>query len=622
RYVNNELGLPLSMERPYTERANGTPTPAVARELYGYDENGNRVMVVDANDALLPAAERKAKITVYSATGKVLSETDRAGNRTTYAYDADDNQVLMTDPRGNDPAYSGNYRAEFWHDDVNRLVKAIIPSADGGTAVASVSLTYDPRGNLLKRVDADGSVTTFLYSARNKPLTERKSDPSETKVILTERTYNESALEIENLVGGLYRTKMSYDGLGRIIETRLPSGSSMAFGYDAAGNKNRVVDGNGNATSYSFDSFKRLQVETDAMGKTRQLSYDARGNLTREKDANGNVRLMSYDELGRLIEERRADEAISLWAYDAVGNLMWSRDAAGIETDYTYTDAYLLEQVVKSDGVREQTQTFSWDRAGNRKSASTEGVITLYNLSEEDVYTSDPYGRVRALRTSIGGEIFRATWSYNEAGRAKQVGYPSGKMQSYLYDGIGLLSEVQGWTEHGSVLRDAAGRLTGYRLSNGAELEQDWDGDGRLARLGYKSGGGLESLPNYVYNYDMAGDMTAKGSNSYSYDTLRRLVSADEGYWPEQKRSEMAGAAIEDYRGQGELVIGSGEVELALDRASTSIGADLGMVRDLVGVELHPSDSGHRVQASTIEVWAWSGSAFQKVRGTSVRVEA
>ena len=197
----------------------------------------------------------------------MLSETDRAGNRTTYAYDADDNQVLMTDPRGNDPVYSGNYRAEFRYDDVNRLVKAIIPSAEGGSTVAEVSFTYDPRGNLLKRVDADGSVTTFTYSARNKPLTEQKSDSGETMTILTERTYDQSALEIENLAGGVYRTTMGYDGLGRIITTMLPSGGYEKFGYDAAGNRNRVEDGNGNATTYAFDSYRRLQVETDATGR-------------------------------------------------------------------------------------------------------------------------------------------------------------------------------------------------------------------------------------------------------------------------------------------------------------------------------------------------------------------
>jgi RHS repeat-associated protein len=116
--------------------------------------------------------------------------------------------------------------------------------------------------------------------------------------------------------------------------------------------------------------------------------------------------------------------------------------------------------------------------------------------------------------------------------------------------------------------------------------------------------------------------MTAKGSNTYRYDELRRLIYADEVDWTEQKRGEEAGAAVEDFTGQGELVFKSGEVELKLDRASTSIGAELGTERDLVGVELHPTDSGHRVQARTVEVWVRSGKSYQKVSGAKLSVTA
>ncbi len=112
RYANNQIGIPLSMERPYTDRLSGTAIEALAREVYGYDAVGNRVSTVDANDASRPPTERKPSITSYSARGKVLVETDRAGNRTTYTYDGDDNMVTVTDPRGNDPAYRGNYCGE------------------------------------------------------------------------------------------------------------------------------------------------------------------------------------------------------------------------------------------------------------------------------------------------------------------------------------------------------------------------------------------------------------------------------------------------------------------------------------------------------------------------------
>ena len=176
RYSNNQIGLPLSLERPYTDRTGETTAETLARELYGYDANGNRISTVDANDSIRLPAERKPRTVVYSARGKVLAETDRAGNQTTYTYDADDNVMVVTDPRGNDPTYRGKFAGRFWYDDANRLVRAIIPSAEGGDGVASVSFDYDPRGNLIRRVDADGSVTTCTYSSRNKPVTELRSD--------------------------------------------------------------------------------------------------------------------------------------------------------------------------------------------------------------------------------------------------------------------------------------------------------------------------------------------------------------------------------------------------------------------------------------------------------------
>jgi RHS repeat-associated protein len=84
----------------------------------------------------------------------------------------------------------------------------------------------------------------------------------------------------------------------------------------------------------------------------------------------------------------------------------------------------------------------------------------------------------------------------------------------------------------------------------------------------------------------------------------------------------VAGSVLEDYKGQGELVFGSGEVELKVDRASTSIGVDLGMPRELVELRLYPDTATHRVKALNLEVWVEEGGEFQKVVGVTTSVEA
>lgn len=620
RYTNNQVGWPLSVERPYTDRTGGAPVEALARELYGYDGGGNRISAVDANDAARPSAERKISITSYSARGKVLAETDRANNRTSYTYDADDNVATVTDPRGNDPTYRGRFSAEFWYDDANRLLRAIIPSAEGGDAVAAVTFEYDPRGNLLQRIDADGSVTAYTYSSRNKPITESKRDPAGSSEILTERAYDDAAFEIATLVGGIYRTSFTYDGAGRVVLTSRPSGSYERLGYDAAGNVTSREDGNGHTTTYTFDTYRHTIVETDVLGATRRFSYDARGNLTREIDANGNIRLIGWNELGWMVSEQRADGAAFSWAHDASGNLVSMRDAAGIETAYQYTDDYRVARIARTDGSREQVQTFTWDRAGNRVSASNELATIEYNTSTVDGYRSDPYGRVRTQTATIAGQPYAASWDYDEAGRVKTLTYPDGREQSWNYDGIGLLAEVIGWIGAGSVRRDSGGRLLGYSLANGVAVGQGWDSDGNLTRLAYQGGAGEADLPSYAFSYDRAGDMIAKGSCTYRYDELRRLVYADETDRTVVSNDVEAGAALEDHQGQGELVFGSTEIELKLDRGSTSLGADLGCERDLVGLTLYPDAPGHRVRARNIEIWARSGSAYVRVPGIEVEM--
>jgi RHS repeat-associated protein len=619
RYATNKLGQPLSRERAYTDYSFGVETASIARELYSYDQNGNKISEVDANDSSQPREARRPRTTEYSARGKVLSVIDRAGSKTTYEYDGDDNLTRVTDPRGNDAAYAGNFSARFWYDDASRLVRALVPSAAGGTAAAAVSFEYDPRGNLLKRTDADGSITEFMYSARNKPLLDIRTDRTGGASISTRHVYDRSALEIQSISGGLYTTTKDYDGLSRVVQVTLPSGSYQKTGYDPAGNLSWVENARGHVTSFIYDSYTRLLAQTDAAGSKRRLSYDTRGNLTREIDANGNTRLMSYDELGRLIKESRADGATYLWGYDAVGNMCWSRDAAGIETTCTYTDDYHPSVVTKSNGSREQGETYTWDRGGNRRSATSGAAGTHYN-GDGSSYASDPYGRVRKINATIGGTAFSANINYDEAGHLTRLRYPSAREQDLSYDGIGQLSEVTGWTLPGSMRRDAAGKILGYTLSNNVESSAGWDPDGRLSRLGYRGPQAGMQLPGYLFGYDMAGNLVNKSGNLYGYDELERLCSADESDWSKESMPALAGSVREDHRGQGELVYGSAETVLELDHASTSIGADLGAERDLMGVELIPDSPAHRVKARSVELWVAGENGYKKVSGAGTRV--
>jgi len=82
-------------------------------------------------------------------------------------------------------------------------------------------------------------------------------------------------------------------------EWRCPNASSVAFTYDAAGNRTRMVDTLGTST-YGYDALNRLTSYTNPFGKTVGSEYDAAGNRTAVLYPNGKQVTYSYDALNRL----------------------------------------------------------------------------------------------------------------------------------------------------------------------------------------------------------------------------------------------------------------------------------------------------------------------------------
>jgi len=121
--------------------------------------------------------------------------------------------------------------------------------AGAGNAVQNMSFTYDPRGNMLTRNDANQSLAeTFLYDDLNR---------------LTSNTVNSSG-------AGLVTQSYTYDSIGN-IKTRSDVGG---YGYDSVGKGPHAVG----------------LIDLVGGGK-REYTYDANGNLTQEveRDSSGAI---------------------------------------------------------------------------------------------------------------------------------------------------------------------------------------------------------------------------------------------------------------------------------------------------------------------------------------------
>jgi RHS repeat-associated protein len=616
-YEDDGLGRVIKTKKHYTDYTGDSPVPAIAVEEAYYDENGNKIMLVDANNTPKAQAERKTKRFVYNARDKVLEELDEAGSITRYTYDADDNQISMTDPRGTSGVYSGDFIVEYAYDDLNRLVIGRLPRATGQSEKPIVRLDYDARGNLVRRIDADGGLTLNDYNSRNKIIREEKKGTTSsgaTVSIVNVHGYDKAGNEtlIRDAKGN--ETQKGYDELNRLIWVQYPEGNRERLGYDKAGNRNREENGNAHDTYYVFDSQKRVTSSTDAKGYTTITRYNSKGNRTYHKDANENVTTWIYDERGLMIKETTSLGYVTRNVFDAAGYLIQSTDPNGTLKEIQYTDTYRPEQLILTRGQESQATSYSYDEAGDTKRIQDGGIAALYNTVNGS-YVPDPYSLVHDLSTEVDGRSFSLGYAYDVMNRVTGVRSVGGRNFFYTYDTLGRLQTVPGYIDE-PIKYDENGKLSGYLATNGMEVTADHDMNQRLTELHYE--GSTEALTGFSLRYDDADNITRKNYSNYAYDELERLIYANQyGRYSidsETLRPDI-GALAEDYDSEGILDFSIQEVTLKLDYDAMSIGADLGDTFQVTKLAVRPQNAGHRVHMGSLGVYtAYSNweDAYQK----------
>lgn len=604
-YTDDGLGHPITTMRPYTDHRSGSPVSALATELTFYDENGNKIRAVDANNSNKSGADQLAKSCTYSARDKLAREVDEEGNATETTYDADDNKVSMTDPRGTSGLYSGDFTINYVYDDLNRLVFAQLPQGPGQTSKPTVSLLYDPRGNLFKRTDADGGATLYEYSPRNKPTKETRQGvtSANTQVsVVTSRQYDPANNESTITDGAGNTTHNFYDSLNRLTLVRYPEGNQELFAYDKVGNKTQETNGNGHITMYIFDSQKRAISTTDALGHSTTTRFDAHGGKTYNLDANANAMVWLYDERGLMVKETDALGNITTNVYDPAGYLVQSIDPNGTSRQITYAPNYKPRVVVLSNGSQSETTTYSYDEAGDTKQINQNGISATYNTLG-GLYTPDPYSLVHTLDRTIDSESFSLGYAYDQLNRITRITTPDGRSFSYLYDTLGRVEKVLGYIDS-FIQYDANGKLSGYHANNGMDLTVGHDVNQRLTELDYH--GASDSLTRFSLTYDRADNVISRNYSYFAYDELERLSHANQyGKFAVDpvKVPSTLGTAPADYAGEAELDFAIQDVSLKLDYNAISIGVDLGDTQQVTRLVITPQMAGHRLQPKTVAIY-------------------
>lgn len=400
---------------------------------YGYDANGNRT---ESRDHL-------GRVTLYGydALNRLISQTDPAGGLTRFSYDAQDNLVSVTDPRG--------LITQYQYNGLNELLRQISP--DTGTTVvarlesgltASVtdakqqttSYAYDTAGRLSALTYADGKTLSYGYGSSGTSTGKLTSlSDASGSITYTHDSQGRVATETRTIWSKPYLTRYGYDAQGRLAKLTYPSGRSVSYSYDSAGQVSLVQTQLGTAaaktvlSNLSYRPFGQVQGWTYGNGEVRSSSYDNLNQLTTLSLGDSTLTL-SYDNAGRITSQQisggwweRLLQKLGLpvgqthrYRYDALDRLTeWEDGRVVMRNGFPYSP---------SNG-------YDYDATGNRQSHRADDMVfKQYIDAKSNRLTAASYPDMR-----------NPVFEYDANGSRIQEGG-----NHYSYDARGRLIEVAG----------------------------------------------------------------------------------------------------------------------------------------------------------------------------------
>ncbi|MEO8925711.1 MAG: hypothetical protein ABI306_00990, partial [Caulobacteraceae bacterium] len=373
----------------------------------------------------------------YTNSGEVRTVKDAANNLTTLAYDPYDRLLEVQFPM---PATGSNASnpADFESYAYDNNGNAIVVRRRSGDRV---SFTYDALNRLTLEHFAQGASqdVAFGYDLLDRTLFAHYGSPTGTGV------------------------DFAYDALGRAVSATA-SGRTLAYQYDAAGNRTRVTwpetGPNALFVAYAYDVLDRVtRVEEDRAGSGPGLlaSY-------------------VYDDLGRRSSIARAGGtgAATSYGYDGASRLsgLTQTLAGGAGVDYTFTyngAGQILTRAVTNDAYTAHPGTIasSYGANGLNQITGASGVTGTYDASNSAALSYDPLGRVQS--STAGGATTTFLWD----GEALAGEYdPSGNILRRYASGPGVDEPVVWYegprrTDRRWLAADNAGSVIAYADQNG-----------------------------------------------------------------------------------------------------------------------------------------------------------
>ncbi len=477
--------------------------------LQHYDEVGNVDQKTNGNNSttyysydqynrLVAVKNAKSEITnyTYDLNGNMLTEVDAQGNTTTYEYNVA-NKVTRKIYSGGRTGSTGNYSYD---------------------PLKIESYTYYANGTMSKKVDRNGTVTTYIYDIHGRKLSETIGN------IAKSYTYDNNGNQI-TITDNTGTTKRTYDELNRVTSKSVPEIGTAVYKYDITKGINGLESGNfgesetdpkGNVTIKIYDKTGRI-IKVMADKDITTYTYYDNGSLNSVVYPNGYTEQYSYYKdkmLKTLVNKDSSGTIIESYdyTYDNSENMLSKTDKKGI-TSYTYDELNRLKSVTEPSG---KVTTYTYTSAGNR---NDETIVEGSNTTIKN-YIYDSLNRLLSISTTLNGVTIENTiYTYDSNGNqltSKVDNYNSGTLQSSqtttnVYDGLNQLIKVT-----------TPENITIKNLYNGEGLRVQKQVGNSLAKYLYSS-------DKVVLELDGNGQLIAR--NIYGINLLERITDNNKAYY-------------------------------------------------------------------------------------------
>lgn len=476
----------------------------------------------------------------YNAQGKLVGSIDEKNFITASIYDEKNNTVTTRQYVAATTAAISS--SMIWPDFI-----AAIPVTN---TYQDTIKYYDNQGRLAKISDIRQGVTSYVYDAAGRIITEilATGSANERRVntrynafgnlthVLAGEAVNEikagmTAVQIDQ-VYEQYGIKSYYDAAGRKTQILNAAGQLTTFYYDKAGRLTHSINAEGNVVESSYTIFGEVKNTTqyaNSLSKTDENLTDLAGAAIPDAFANtvgvgkrlkGGELTTTLTSLVTAIKTVTKDR-VETFEYDKLGNISKKIDGELNAIDYVYNLYGELEKEARQvtlNGIKRPVQTtYSYSKRGEVKNV----VLDKDGLNNTTSKDYDAFGRV-IKETDAKGNVTSYDYSADQ-GRTIQVKSANNSLLQTTYDAWNRVLTVNNNNNITTYIYDDKARTLTLKSPEGLQTITRYNEFGDVVDITEANNGKI----SYLYNKDgkKTKETNAVGAaTNYVYDKNTGLL--------------------------------------------------------------------------------------------------